>query len=145
MKKFLMIHGYGHDQMGKTPNGAHGTVTVEELNALLQEKANQIGVEVEAFQSNDVEQVVEKIQAAAKSGVSGILFNPATWMTNGERIAEVLATVHVPVVEVHMGHIHKKGGEKNVIAPYVTGMATGFGKWVYPAALEMLSLFVEVQ
>ena len=42
MSKFLMLHGYGHDMMGKNPNGKHGSTTMEMLDDMLLKKAKRV-------------------------------------------------------------------------------------------------------
>lgn len=141
MKKYLMVHGYGHDQMGKAPSGLHGSTTMADLDDSLGRKAAELGVAVESFQSNDPAAVAAKIEAAEAEGFSGLLFNPAVWMNHddSETIAAALKKTALPVCEVHLGNVNKAGDiVKNLIAPTVTGLVTGFGETVYPIGLQLL-------
>lgn len=140
MEKIFVLHGLDHDKMGKA-GGAHA-VTMEELNELMREKAKQLGVEVEFFQNNDSAVVCKKILALKSEGVSGIVFNPAEWMTSGEAIAAALAEAKLPCVEVHMGNPCKKADTHNVIAPSVTGLVTGFDTLVYPEGMGLLVAYL---
>lgn len=137
MRKYLMIHGFGHDRMGKDGNGAHGGVTMETLNEMLAAKAEQLGIQVDSFQSNEVEQVTERIRTASEE-YDGILFNPASWVDSEPAIGEAFDACKIPSVEVHMGNICKTDNTYNVIAAHVTGLVTGFGETVYPMALALL-------
>ncbi|MCD8077597.1 MAG: type II 3-dehydroquinate dehydratase [Lachnospiraceae bacterium] len=143
MEKILMIHGIGHDKMGKEP-GLH-TVTMEELNDQLTQAAVKISVEMSFYQSNEEDEVCGKILSAKEEGFAGILFNPATWMENGEAIAKALSQTPLPVVELHMTNTCKQANSHNVIAPSVTGLVTGFGEMVYTTGLQMLVEYLRQQ
>ena len=84
MSKFLMLHGYGHDMMGKNPNGKHGSTTMEMLDDMLLKKAKELNVEVESFQNNDTKVVSDRIFSASAE-FDGILFNPASCTGKGVR------------------------------------------------------------
>ncbi len=143
MTKILMLHGIHHDQMGKGSNSPHGATTMECLNQQLAEEAARLSVEVVPFQSNDPEQVVQRVLAAPGEGIQGILFNPATWTEDGEVIAAALAQSGLPVLELHMSNIQKEPVTRNVIAPAVTGLLTGFGEAVYVQGLRILAQQLE--
>lgn len=140
MEKIFVLHGLDHDKMGKG-GGAHA-VTMEELNEQMSEKAKQLGVEVEFFQNNDSAAVCRKILALKDEGFSGMVFNPAEWMTSGEPIAEAIAEARIPCVEVHMGNPCKKADTHNVIAPSVTGLVTGFDTLVYTEGMGLLVAYL---
>jgi len=138
MEKILMLHGINHDKMGKGDHSSHGSTTMEDLNEQLTEKARTLGIEMDFFQSNNEKSVIQKIEAAGNESYAGILFNPASWIENGEEIAGALAKLDIPVLEVHMSNTNKETISRNVIAPSVTGLITGFGEKVYTTGLEIL-------
>ena len=136
--KILMLHGIHHDQMGKGENVIHGATTMESLNQQLEAEAAKLQVEVIPFQSNQTEEVVQRILSVQDDQIQGILFNPASWMEDGEQIAEALSHAGVPVLELHMSNVQKEPVNRNVIAPSVTGLLTGFGELVYVHGLQLL-------
>ena len=142
MSKFLMLHGYGHDMMGKNPNGKHGSTTMEMLDDMLLKKAKELNVEVESFKNNYKKVVSDRIFSASAE-FDGILFNPASWMDNGQDLCEALDKCTIPVLEIHLGNFNKKDTVTNVIAPHVTGILSGFGEQVYPLGLEVLNTYLK--
>ncbi len=137
MVKILVVHGLDHDKMGKGA-GVH-SVTMEEINAMLEQTAKERQISVDFYQNNDSAQVAQTIADASQRGFSGIVFNPAAWMDTGEEIAQALKKAGLPAVEVHMSNICKDVDSHNVIAPSVTGLVTGFGARVYSVGLAMLA------
>ena len=71
------------------------------------------------------------------------LFNPASWMDNGQDLCEALDKCTIPVLEIHLGNFNKKDTVTNVIAPHVTGILSGFGEQVYPLGLEVLNTYLK--
>ena len=137
MERILILHGLDHDKMG-TDAGPH-SVTMEQINALLEQAAKECQVSVSFYQNNDCMQVAQMIMDTAQNEFSGIVFNPGAWMETGIELAEALKKSDIPVVEVHMSNICKNSDVHNVIAPHVTGLVTGFGAQVYSVGLKMLT------
>ena len=52
--KFLMLHGINHNMFGKRDPKQYGTITLDEINASLSSLGQELGVEVEHFQSADI-------------------------------------------------------------------------------------------
>jgi len=139
MEGILMLHGLNHDKMGRGDQSSHGSITMEDLNKQLKVKAQALDLEIDFFQSNDEKQVIQKLEAVKNESYAGIIFNPGSWMEDGEEIARVLAKLDIPIIEIHMSNINKEKISRNVIAPSVTGLVTGFGEKVYLIGLEILS------
>ncbi|MCI9155741.1 MAG: type II 3-dehydroquinate dehydratase [Lawsonibacter sp.] len=137
MEKILILHGLDHDKMGKEA-GSH-SVTMEQINARLEQTAEECGVVLSFYQSNDCSSVVQTVLEAGAKGFGGIVFNPAAWVDTGAEIAGALKQSGLPIVEVHMSNICKTADSHNVIAPSVTGLVTGFGEQVYSVGLKMLA------
>lgn len=139
MERILMLHGLNHDQMGKGEGSVHGAVTMEDLDQLVGKTAAALGVEVDSYQNNEEKEVIRRIETAEAEHYAGILFNPADWMDTGSGIAEALAKLMIPVMEIHISNVDKRADRTNVIAPSVTGLLTGFGVKVYSYGLRILA------
>ena len=107
--------------------------------AIMEQAAEECGVVLSFYQSNDCSSVVQTVLEAGAKGFGGIVFNPAAWVDTGAEIAGALKQSGLPIVEVHMSNICKTADSHNVIAPSVTGLVTGFGEQVYSVGLKMLA------
>lgn len=85
----------------------YGTQTYEDLVKYIQEKANELNVEVEIYQSNHEGDLVDKIQAAY-GAVDGIVINPAAYTHTSVAILDALKAVALPAVEVHLSDISQR-------------------------------------
>ena len=64
MKKVLMMHGINHNMFGHRDEKLYGSVTYEEINERMEQKARELGVELEIFQSNFEGEFVERVHKA---------------------------------------------------------------------------------
>lgn len=85
----------------------YGTQTYEDLVQFIQEKAKELNVEVEIFQSNHEGALVDKIQAAYGT-VDGIVINPAAYTHTSVAILDALKAVSIPAAEVHLTDVTKR-------------------------------------
>lgn len=132
-KKFLMLHGVNHNMFGKRDPKQYGTITLEEINSNIKDLANELQIEVEAYQTNHEGEMVEKIHEAFLNGVDGVVLNAGAWTHYSYAIRDALAILTVPIVEIHMSNIHSREEfrHQSVFADIATGQISGFGEESY--------------
>ncbi|MGN0181957.1 MAG: type II 3-dehydroquinate dehydratase [Candidatus Ornithomonoglobus sp.] len=139
MKKFLIINGVNLNMLGIREPGIYGTNTLVGLEKQISKKAEELGVEVEFFQSNYEGAICEKIQQAL--GVfDGIIMNPGAFTHYSYAIRDALGSVKLPAIEVHISNIHKREEFRHhsVTVPECIGQICGLGFKGYELALEAL-------
>ena len=76
--KFLVINGVNLNMLGIREPGIYGKSTLKDLENYIKERADELGAEVDFFQSNYEGAICEKIQQAL--GVyDGIIMNPGAF------------------------------------------------------------------
>ena len=73
--KFLMLHGINHNMFGKRDPKQYGSVTLDEINASLVALGNELGVQVEHYQTNHEGEMCERIHQAFRDNVAGVMIN----------------------------------------------------------------------
>lgn len=139
MKKFLVINGVNLNMLGIREPGIYGNDNLESLMERVKNKADELGVEVEFFQSNYEGAICEKIQQAL--GVfDGIIMNPGAFTHYSYAIRDALGSVKLPAIEVHISNIHKREEFRHhsVTVPECIGQICGLGLKGYELALEAL-------
>lgn len=138
--KILVINGPNLNLLGKREVGIYGNFTLDEITSLLKECAKEKEVELEFFQSNHEGELVDAIQKAAVESVSGILINPAAYTHTSVAIADAIAGVNIPTVEIHISNINAREEfrKHSYTAPKCIGQISGFGINSYKLGLFAL-------
>lgn len=137
--KFLVLNGPNLNLLGEREPQIYGCWSLEDISRLVEQRARELGVEVEFYQSNHEGDLVDAVQRA-RDRVQGIIINPAAYTHYGLALREALAAVKLPAVEVHLSNIMARESwrERSVIAPVVEGQISGLGVFGYVLALEAL-------
>ena len=134
-----MINGPNLNRLGTRDVGTYGSKTLPEIEAEIAFKADEMGVQVEFFQSNSEGAIIDYIQA--KSGeAAGIVINPGALTHYGYSLLDALTDSRLPVVEVHISDIHvrEEWRRHSVTAAAAREQITGLGWKGYIVALEAL-------
>jgi len=136
-KKILVIHGPNLNMLGQREPEIYGHESLAEINARLKEKGEELGVDVETFQSNHEGAIVDKIQQAVDI-VHGVVINPAAYTHTSIAIRDALAMLDIPLVEIHLSNIYRREPfrHQSMIADIVAARIVGFGSHGYTLALE---------
>lgn len=137
--KILVIHGPNLNMLGSRQVTIYGSKSLSEINPLLQEKARELGCELETFQSNHEGTLIDFLQDKSPDA-TGIIVNPGALTHYGIALRDALADTSLPVIEVHLSNIYAREEFRHhsVIAPIARGQISGFGWRGYIAALELL-------
>ena len=135
--KLLFINGVNLNMTGTREKNVYGTQTLEEINREI--KAHFKGDECEFFQSNIEGEICGKIQSAK---CDGIILNAGAYTHYSIAIRDAIASIKIPVVEVHMSNVHAREEfrRKSVLSEVCKGVICGFGKNSYILAAESFKL-----
>lgn len=136
--KFLFINGVNLNMTGVREKGVYGEETLDEINAQI--AAHFKGDECRFFQSNMEGEICTAIQTAGDA--DGIILNAGAFTHYSYAIRDAIASVKVPVVEVHMSNVHAREEfrGKSVLSEVCKGVICGFGKNSYILAAESFKL-----
>lgn len=138
MKKIVIINGPNLNLVGKRESKLYGEVGMDEYIAVLKRRYEQKGVEIEYHQSNVEGEIVTMIQQAAEA--DGVVLNAGGYTHTSVAIADAVAAIETPVVEVHITNIMAREEQRHVslLAKAVCGSLMGFGLDGYAMATEFL-------
>ena len=138
--RLLIVHGPNLNLLGTREPGIYGAHTLDDVNELCRATAAQRGFEVDTVQSNHEGELVDAIQAA-RGTAEGIVINPAAYTHTSVAIADALAAVNLPVVEVHVSNVHARESFRHhsYVSPHASAVIAGAGVSGYRFAVEHLA------
>ena len=138
--KIFVLNGPNINILGIREPEIYGRQSYDELCALIKEHADELGVQVEFYQSNHEGDLVDAIQRAYFDGVDGIVFNPAAYTHTSVAIADAVKGVGIPTVEVHISEVSEREAFRQV--SYIRDVAvktiTGRGFAGYTDAMDFI-------
>ena len=127
--KILCLNGINLNMFGKRDPAQYGTTTLAEIDAQVKKLGQELGANVECFQTNFEGDMAEKIHHAHTDGVDAVMINAGAWTHYSYGIRDALAILKCPIIEVHMSNIHAREAFRHhsVIAEIAKGQIAGFG------------------
>ncbi len=134
-----MLHGPNLNLLGLREPGIYGSVTLDEINRLLEQEGQTLDCKVFTLQSNHEGVLVDAIQNAVGQH-QGILINAGAYTHTSVAIRDAIAAVNLPTVEVHLSNIYRREAFRHhsYIAPIAIGQISGFGAESYRLGLNAL-------
>jgi 3-dehydroquinate dehydratase-2 len=136
MKRVLVIHGPNVNLTGKREKEVYGEITFEDINNMIKREAAKLDIAVKIQQSNSEGEIINLIHSA-ENNFDAIIINPAAYTHYSLAIMDAIASVSVPVIEVHISNIfgREEFRRVSVTASRCKGVITGFGAYSYILAL----------
>jgi 3-dehydroquinate dehydratase-2 len=127
--KILLLNGINLNMFGKRDPAQYGTITLAEIDQQVAALGKDLGVDVECFQTNGEQEMVERIHQAHAEKVDAVIINAGAWTHYSIGIRDALAILKVPIVEIHMSNVHAREAFRHhsVFAEVVRGSICGFG------------------
>ncbi len=144
--KILVINGPNINFLGIREKGIYGATDYKALVGMIEDKAKELGIEVEVYQSNHEGAIIDKIQEAYYNKVDGIVINPGAYTHYSYAIRDALASVESIVkIEVHISNVHTREEFRHtsVTVPVCNGQVVGLGLKGYLYAMEAVTELVK--
>lgn len=138
--KLLVINGPNLNFLGIREKSVYGNEDYGYLKSIIQEKAIKENITVDIFQSNTEGNIIDRLQEAYYDGTQGIIINPGAFTHYSYAIRDALASLSIPIIEVHISNVHKREEFRHtsVTAPMCTGQIVGLGLKGYLLAMDAL-------
>ena len=132
-----VIHGPNLNMLGKREPEIYGHETLDQINAMIVDAGNSLGMEIKTFQSNTEGEIVNTIQDV-KGWADGIIINAGAYTHTSMAIPDAISSVEIPTIEVHISNIHAREEFRHhsYIAAVSIGQIIGLGSKGYLLALQ---------
>jgi 3-dehydroquinate dehydratase-2 len=135
--RVLVLHGPNLNLLGQREPQIYGSTTLAEIDAMLVKLGQELGVEVETYQSNLEGELVTKVQEA-RGQYAALIVNAGAYTHTSIALFDALLAVGLPVVEVHLSNLYKREPFRHhsYIARAAVGQICGFGAESYLLGLR---------
>jgi len=135
--KIAIINGPNLNLLGKREVEIYGTESFEDYYKTLQTKYPDI--ELYYFQSNVEGELINKLHEIGFN-FDGIILNAGAYTHTSIAIADAVAAIKTPVIEVHISNIFAREDYRHVsyLGKHCKGSISGFGMKGYEMAIENL-------
>lgn len=140
MKKILIINGPNLNLLGRREPEIYGNMSMESCLRDLRE--NYTSVEIEYFQSNHEGEIIDRLHTAGfDSSIDSIILNAGAYTHTSLAIADAIAAIERPVIEVHISNVHSREEirHRSLISGVCRGVIAGFGMDSYRLAVEAIT------
>lgn len=140
MKKILIINGPNLNLLGQREPEIYGNMSMESCLRDLRE--NYTSVEIEYFQSNHEGEIIDRLHTAGfDSSIDSIILNAGAYTHTSLAIADAIAAIERPVIEVHISNVHSREEirHRSLISGVCRGVIAGFGMDSYRLAVEAIT------
>jgi 3-dehydroquinate dehydratase II len=139
LHNILVLHGPNLNLLGKREPGIYGSVTLEQINQMLDQESQPLQATILALQSNHEGVLIDAIHEAMGQQ-DGILINAGAYTHTSVGLKDAIVAVNLPTIEIHLSNIYKREAFRHhsYLAPVAIGQISGFGAESYRLGLHAL-------
>ena len=135
-----IINGPNLNLLGKRQKDIYGSASFEEFLRELRRRFPDLPIEY--YQSNSEGEIIDKIHQLGYDDpqCGGLVINPGAYSHYSYAIADAIASIDLPVIEVHVSNImcRENFRQVSVTANACQGIIAGFGLEGYAMAIDFL-------
>jgi len=133
-----VLNGPNLNLLGTREPEIYGSDTLDEMAGQLEDRARELGVEVEIRQSNHEGHLIDWLQEAQAQGAKAVILNAAGFTHSSVALLDAVRAIATPVIEVHLSNPQARESfrRRSLIAPAARGTIAGFGALSYLLALD---------
>jgi len=133
-----VLNGPNLNLLGSREPEIYGSETLDDIAGKLEDRAQELGVDVEVRQSNHEGHLLDWIHEAEAENAKAILLNAAGFTHTSVALHDAIKAVSIPVIEVHISNPHARESfrHKSLVGQASRGTISGFGALSYLLALD---------
>jgi 3-dehydroquinate dehydratase-2 len=139
-----VLNGPNMNMLGLRQPHLYGSATLDDVEALCAETAEQLGLAIDFRQTNGEGELVSWVQEC-RSRAAGVVINPAGYTTTSIALMDALLATDLPVIEVHITNIHRREEFRHhsFVSKAAVGVICGLGITGYALALTAMAGLLE--
>jgi len=140
MPSVLILNGPNLNLLGQRQPEVYGQTTLSDIEADCAAHASKLNLSVSCFQSNHEGALIDAVHDA-KGTHDALIINAGAFTHTSIALMDAVASVDMPMVEVHLSNIHARESFRHVsyLSKIAIGQICGFGPQGYLMALDALA------
>lgn len=137
-KRIYVLNGPNLNLLGLREPEIYGSDTLDDIAAMLEDRAPELGFSIDMRQSNHEGHLVDWLHEAQAEGVHAVLLNAGAYTHTSLALYDAIRSIRTPVIEVHLSNPHARESfrHKSYVGMAAKGSVAGFGAKSYLVALE---------
>ena len=137
LPQVLVINGPNLNLLGSREPGHYGAQSLEDISQRIKAVADDLGADVDMFQSNAEHELVGRVQAA-RGQADFIIINPAAFTHTSVALRDALLAVDIPFIELHLSNVQAREQFRahSYFSDIAVGVISGLGPIGYELALR---------
>jgi 3-dehydroquinate dehydratase-2 len=134
----FVLNGPNLNLLGFREPAIYGSDTLDDIAGMLEDRARELGLEIDMRQSNHEGHLVDWLHEAHFEEAKGVILNAAAYTHTSVAILDAIKSIKVPVIEVHISDPATREPFRHVSYVEMGAIATvkGIGARGYVVALE---------
>lgn len=135
--KILVLNGPNLNLLGTREPEVYGTDSLEDIQNSLQSLALKNSMNIDFYQSNSENALIERLHKAKQDSVDYIIINPGAFTHTSIALRDAFLGIDIPFIEVHISNIYSREEfrKKSYLSDISKGLITGLGVAGYEFAL----------
>jgi 3-dehydroquinate dehydratase II len=136
----LVLNGPNLGRLGRREPEKYGSTTHDELVALIEHEAEELGLKAVVRQSDSEADLLGWVHAAADAG-DPVILNAGALTHTSAALRDACAELRAPLIELHITNVHAREEFRHhsYISGVATGVIAGLGVQGYLLALRYLA------
>ena len=143
MPTVFVLNGPNLNLLGTREPDIYGHDTLDDIAGRLEDRARELGLEIDMRQSNHEGHLVDWLHEAQARDAAAVLLNAGGFTHTSVAIHDAIKAVRTPVIEVHLSNPHAREPFRHLslVGQAARGTIAGFGATSYLLALEAAARF----
>ncbi|QNE31468.1 type II 3-dehydroquinate dehydratase [Sphingomonas sp. NBWT7] len=138
-----VLNGPNLNLLGTREPEIYGHDTLDDIAGQLEDRARELGLEVDIRQSNHEGHLVDWLHEAQAHDAKAVLLNAGAFTHTSIAVHDAIKAIRTPVIEIHLSNPHIRESFRHVsyVGRAARGTIAGFGALSYLLALEAAARF----
>jgi 3-dehydroquinate dehydratase-2 len=139
--KISVLNGPNLNLLGTREPEIYGTETLHDIENRLTTLALESSIDIDFFQSNSEDGLIDRLHQAKKDSVDYVIINPGAFTHTSVALRDAFLGTNIPFIEVHISNIYSREDfrKKSFLSDISTGLITGLGTAGYEFALSSIT------